>query len=825
MGISQWYQGKKQAFTNWRASRNTAQPTPRNSSMRLNLAPQQPSRWQRTKNWFNAKETAIGIGIAGLGSSIWNKLTAKNTSAQNNLQFNRPVVNRTTQSINWFIIISLLYYFFLDFYLSFPSLAVRFFMNLLFIIFFYYVLFDASERDATTLRQLFIIGIFLEFLLPWAIANYYPVISWVVYLLPWWFLYAVMIRGRDNTRFSKFFYFFTVIYIIGLFFVAATMLLSFVTGSFNSSNPVESVATVLGSNGLASGTSGTSGNPFAVLFRAPENEDSRGRAIAASVFQKTFTWWEDFFVLVKNSVVSVKSFTQSQIDQATGAEYYTGQVEDNKNLPLGVTLEDVKAADTEYEQGEAVTVYGTVKTRTLNDAVTIRASCYKGDPESKSSDSSGTFREGIIQPNYKFTVYDLDQEDIDCKFDKGHPALVTDMKSGGSFKVTLAATFNFETVGYLKSYFMDNERLRSMKRSNIDPFVVFNIQDKKPEAIFTPGPVKLGLGMKDPPIGVVSAGGDDQQTFRIGVTVDNNLGWKGKIKKINQVVLYLPPGVDFDLTTCNVPFIEYSQQQCEQTLGQDITDQKESKVYKNCIEEKKGSVSGKEECIKEVCMQEFYTENNQKVKAYQVDTAQLPAEVLQNLKSYKTFSCRAKVSDAAQLLGTTPLSIRYAKAKVKYDYTVEQSTNVKIKAIPLVETVKVTTTTISMSTTVIKTQILGYKNQIPGDLEGYAITADNQIPVSALGKEIQKLAIGHRLDQQTSNDITGIFTYYDINNDSQADMIIVTEFFTDKPNEIKQKYLLIAKDAKYHDFVVEKLKQYIDKKADEVNGDIRVIKN
>jgi len=58
----------------------------------------------------------------------------------------------------------------------------------------------------------------------------------------------------------------------------------------------------------------------------------------------------------------------------------------------------------------------------------------------------------------------------------------------GTNSIKMKVEFNFETLGYLKTYFMDIERIRALRKENIDPLMEYGIEEKT-EAIQTNGPV------------------------------------------------------------------------------------------------------------------------------------------------------------------------------------------------------------------------------------------------------------------------------------------------------------------------------------------------
>ena len=64
----------------------------------------------------------------------------------------------------------------------------------------------------------------------------------------------------------------------------------------------------------------------------------------------------------------------------------------------------------------------------------------------------------------------LEDVPFECRFDRGA------LKQGTN-NIRVKAQFNFETLGYLKTYFMDIERMRALRRENTDPLKQYGINE------------------------------------------------------------------------------------------------------------------------------------------------------------------------------------------------------------------------------------------------------------------------------------------------------------------------------------------------------------
>ena len=242
--------------------------------------------------------------------------------------------------------------------------------------------------------------------------------------------------------------------------------------------------------------------------------------------------WDGLFAAVTTGV-------EKRLEYATGG-YYESEVEENEKEPLGVYLEDVQPADSEYFEDEPVIIWATLKARTLDPdkPVKINVDCSAGETKGK------------VTPETEFEIYAAEEEDISCKFDS--------LKSSSN-TIDIFAGFNFKTMAYLKSYFMHQETLRALKRQNIDVFDEYGITDREPISKSTNGPVNLGIGTKAPPIGIYKEGEGVNVMPKLGVTITNQ--WDGEIKEIKSLIIQIPDSLVIEPGYCDHEFIESSLQE------------------------------------------------------------------------------------------------------------------------------------------------------------------------------------------------------------------------------------------------------------------------
>ncbi len=298
-----------------------------------------------------------------------------------------------------------------------------------------------------------------------------------------------------------------------------------------------------------------------------------------------------------------KGYT-NMLNEATGG-YYESEVEENEKEPLGVYLENIEPADSEYFEKEPVTIWATLKARTLDKPVGIQVNC------------SAKEVQGKVTPQHNFTIQAIDEEDISCRFDE---------LDKGSNTITLSAKFNFETMAYLKSYFMHQEKLNALKRQNIDVFNEYGITDRDPISKCTNGPVNLGIGTKAPPIGILKEGEGVNVMPKLGVTITNI--WEGEITEIKRLIIQVPDSFVIEPGSCDREFVE-----------------------SNLVE------SG-------FNIYELKNPHDNKLK---------------NITEHVTFNCRLQLRDPSRLLGDTPLSIKYFRASADYIYSAKKTITLDIK--------------------------------------------------------------------------------------------------------------------------------------------------
>jgi len=343
-------------------------------------------------------------------------------------------------------------------------------------------------------------------------------------------------------------------------------------------------------------------------------------------------------------------FWQRQINFAV-----TGKVEENEFEPLGVYLDGLQTAEQEFFEGEDIVVWGTIRARTLNEPIKITSGCYiKG---AKESSENGELLFAKSQPEEPFTVETSEEQDFTCVFDNSRKDPLKDT----AHKVFAYADFNFETLAYQKIYFMDQDRYRAMTREGLDVFEEFGITDREPQARFTNGPARIGVDTPD----LVRVTDKNIVNSMLRVQVQNQIGWEGDILHMKELVIFVPKEVEFFPDTCNMQFVDYTEEACTAT----------------CTD------SNKEDKCKEICSSSFY-EDEQYYNGYALSPIIIAEELRLSSHPNLDFSDRLRLFTCSfrpifgEILGNTPITTKFFRFKTKYDYRVESALAIKIKKYP-----------------------------------------------------------------------------------------------------------------------------------------------
>jgi len=289
------------------------------------------------------------------------------------------------------------------------------------------------------------------------------------------------------------------------------------------------------------------------------------------------------------------------MNYSTGGEYYKGQEEQTEE-EYGVFIRELEQSDPNVMENEPVTIWGFLEVKTPGeDKIDINMACKYEKEEGEES----IIIEGVMSPEI-VTSYGYDYIDFGCRFNDGFEKGLKD--------IIFTITYSFKTSSNIKTYFTEMETKNTYRREGMDILREHGIYDENPMAIYTDGPIHLGIDSPQLPIGIENNG---EQGPRIGFTLENS--WEGKIMEIEKLKLYIPNGLELDSSFCDYSFDE---------LGQE------------------GGFN-----------------------VYEINK-ELGEE---GIEDYLTLRCNSKVIDKTALLGGVPVSIKYIKVFVDYIFESEEN--------------------------------------------------------------------------------------------------------------------------------------------------------
>ena len=242
---------------------------------------------------------------------------------------------------------------------------------------------------------------------------------------------------------------------------------------------------------------------------------------------------------------------------------YTSQVERQQGEELGVIVTNPRSLLPYYEyyvmgqppnisvepafENQNVEWMATLRARTFASDIPVSLSCVYQRPQGAENRSDliyGTARPPSLTVRY--TGESMDVFNIDCAVPLAALPYTEPNFQAGQFQVR--TNFSFETWGYTTYHFMDVEQIRSLRIEGREPAQVLGLRPLS-TAIYTPGPVSLGMPQISLPVAV-----DTNETVVVpaivpamGVTIENAWRGRGQITDIDYVVVQVP--LPFTLNT------------------------------------------------------------------------------------------------------------------------------------------------------------------------------------------------------------------------------------------------------------------------------------
>jgi hypothetical protein len=266
--------------------------------------------------------------------------------------------------------------------------------------------------------------------------------------------------------------------------------------------------------------------------------------------------WGNIWENLGTGLTKARMEAQRQVNIASGN--YEAGVEAQSKKPLGIFLENTGTnSPIRYPGDLNLKIFGYIKAVTPNpeDKFKISSECY--GVASKETKNKATFYPpgDVLEAN--------DYKSVDCLVPISQLSLIT-----ANTQAVLETTFDFKTSSFVKTYFMEQDVIRSYRMQNLDPLDEYQIQDKNPVAVYTGGPLMVGMraGAQQPvPLVKDDPSGPGPS---LDITLDRTAQWpEGELMKVNKLTVYLPPGLKFVNAKANCRD-EADSQVCELNPGE-----------------------------------------------------------------------------------------------------------------------------------------------------------------------------------------------------------------------------------------------------------------
>ena len=252
-------------------------------------------------------------------------------------------------------------------------------------------------------------------------------------------------------------------------------------------------------------------------------------------------------------------------------ERYTGTVERQQGAELGVRVAELRSVLPYYTYevtGQAPNLsvtpldrsiewQGVIRARTLASDIDLSLNCVYVRPTSSGNDTPilGSARPPrlTIRSSGDF----MEQFSFDCAIPLAAIPYTEQNFQSGAFEVR--TNFSFETWGFTTLHFMDHEQVRSLRASGQEPSSYLGIRPLS-QAVYTPGPVRLGMPQVSLPISVHIRDEFPAVIPPMGVTLENAWEGLGAVRNVSHVIMQIP--LPFELVT--------GDDQCSGTTEQPI---------------------------------------------------------------------------------------------------------------------------------------------------------------------------------------------------------------------------------------------------------------
>lgn len=280
------------------------------------------------------------------------------------------------------------------------------------------------------------------------------------------------------------------------------------------------------------------------------------------------TWSDIKQRFVEGGLLCVNCW-QEKIDKTFNPymPYYTG-VEENQKEETGVFIRDLRSLFPVYynDTNVAPQIVGRVEAKTfIPGGLLITPSCRLERGKMYFYGKSDPPQNEPLELNYKLL------RDVTCTY-PWHKNMTR-----GSYKAVMGLSFKYETWSYITLTFVSRSLIEQYYYQKRDINADLDIPETA-KAVYTNGPVELGLAGEQQPIDINTEAKRPEQLIqqRFGFTVANK--WpQGRVKEVNGVTIMVPkPFILTDCTPVKYSFVDEAEEYRNYTferIGQDGSNQ------------------------------------------------------------------------------------------------------------------------------------------------------------------------------------------------------------------------------------------------------------
>lgn len=255
--------------------------------------------------------------------------------------------------------------------------------------------------------------------------------------------------------------------------------------------------------------------------------------VADKIAQGLRGFWEGLVGIPGQVITDIKNKTLPD---------YTAQVDRNAQGQLGVYIENLDTTQKTYYYEQPVDAFATIIARSFEGETAVKNSC--------TLEANHRIIKGDMRGYERFTLAPGEMRQMVCSFDaslydENHVNVTRDT----TVRVFFQSRFTFETWGYVTYSFIDRNLSLNLRNQKKDIHQLYGL-DPYPEAVYTDGPIKLGLVDPHHPLELPYSVYRAQPLLPLfGIKIDNKDRF-GRIINITELNFTIPAPLEIDRDRC-----------------------------------------------------------------------------------------------------------------------------------------------------------------------------------------------------------------------------------------------------------------------------------